>query len=206
MRTKYILQAPEGVSESVIEGTPYWPDEDGRVETTNPNHVPVLKLHGYTVVTEVKLAPPVRTRTHAAIDVEDLGRTGLVDALQARGVSYPEAASRQDLAEIAQSWNAARAMPAEAPRPAPPAAPVAAPAPAPAPVAQTPAAAPEARAPSQAANPHDFSTYGYEDLKGWLAGRGVEFPGNAAKKVLIDLAQKYHAKHGAPAPAEAEAV
>lgn len=196
MRVKYILQAPEGVSESVIEGTPYWPDEDNRIETTNPNHLPVLKLHGYKVVTEVALAPPVRVRTHTPIDVDDLGRTGLIDALQARGVSFPEVASRQDLAEIATSWNTARAAPQTAraappPRPMPTEAPrAAAPADLSPPAQVVHDAAP---APATDKAPHDFAAYGYEDLKGWLSARGVAFQGNAAKKVLIELATKFHA-------------
>lgn len=212
MRIKYILQAPPNASESVIEGTPYWPDDDGRIETTNPNHIAPLKLHGYKVIEEVSLIAPQRAKVHGMIDVDDLGRTGLIEALDARGVSYPDTAARQDLAEIATSWNKARGAPAERPAPAPVAAAKPAPAPPP-PQAATPAPAePQAAPPAPPAQAkaeapvkveHDFSTYGYEDLKGWLSARGVAFQGNAAKKVLVGLAAEHHAK---TKTAELEAV
>lgn len=194
MRIKYILQAPPNASESVIEGTPYWPDEEGLIETTNPNHLAPLKLHGYKIVEEVSLVAPQRAKVHSMIDVDDLGRTGLIEALDARSVNYPDASSRQDLVEIALAWNKARGAPAPAAARAAPAPPArqAAPA-APVEVQAAPAPTPaQASAPAKVA--HDFSTYGYEDLKAWLAGQGVVFQGNAAKKVLVTLATEHYAK------------
>lgn len=210
-RIKYVLRAPAAVSESLIDGTPYWPDDDGLIETTNPNHITTLKMHGYTVVEEVTLRAPQRARVHGAIDIDDLGRSGLAEALAQRGVSYPETGSRHDLADIAASWNRAHAAPtpAPAPRAAPAPAPAAA-APAPAPQAAEAAEAPPPSPPAPQAQPqssahveHDFTTYGYEDLKGWLSSRGVPFQGNAAKKVLVGLATEHYAKMKS---AELEAV
>ena len=104
-RTKHTMKAPDGVEESLIEGTYYFPDFDnGTVETTNENHVKILAQHGYTLVGSVSITRPAALN-RGPIDTDELGRAALAAALAERGLSYPEDATRAELAEIAGQWN-----------------------------------------------------------------------------------------------------
>ena len=107
MRTKYIMQCPPGGGgEAVIEGTYYWPDEGGRIETNNPSHKDVLLRHGYTVaLAEAIAAPPTNL---GIIDYEEMGRGDLVQALAVRGVTFDGQGGRAALEDAAQAWNDAR--------------------------------------------------------------------------------------------------
>lgn len=119
MRIKYVMQAPQGTSEAIIDGVYYWPDPDGRVDITTPDHVRTLRLHGFELIAEQEFAPP--PTAFGLINFEEMGKTELLDALRERGVSYPLQYTRFDLEEAASGWNAARKGPraptAEAPTP-----------------------------------------------------------------------------------------
>jgi hypothetical protein len=194
VRTKFRLQAPVDISESNIEGTYYWPDEDGHVETTNVRHKDLLIRHGYTVVGEVSIMPPAAQK--GPIEVDELGRSQLAQALAERGLSFPDAATRPELVEVAEGWNNAhrrgriqRAAPREdQPEPKPASASVQAasegdePAP-PAPPAE-----------AGVAGAVDFSVATYDELKGWLTARGVAFPPNQPKGKLKELCEQVYAE------------
>lgn len=216
-RTKTVLTAPSGVSESNIEGTFYWPDDNGQVETTNAGHVALLERHGYSKDSEVSIMPPALSM--GLMNIDEMGLSQLRDALTQRGLSYPESADRTELERVAQGWNQSRrgrqnveniggAPLATSAAPAPALtreqllAALAAldagkspPAPAPAPVDPATASAADVvraaapTAPAGVAKP-DFSTFSNAELKGWLATKKVDFKGNAATAVLIDLANK----------------
>lgn len=202
-RVKTNLRAPEGVEESIIEGTYYWPDpETGEVTTTNENHVKVLRQHGFTVTGTVSIMKPAAAL--GAIDHDELGRQGLAAALRERGLSFPESATRSEMAEIAEGWNRARRrgngsvssaalqMAQEAPRT--PAATFAAPTP-PAPTGATPPAGGDGDAAGAAVTGAvDFGEATYEELKGWLTARAIAYPGNSSKKALREMAEAAHAQ------------
>ena len=102
-RTKYVLKAVDA-AESVIEGTPYWPDpETGLIEVYNPDHVAILKRHGWEEIEAVSISAPARIL--GLIDVDELGATGLRDALLQRGVEVGPGDNRTDLAVKATMWN-----------------------------------------------------------------------------------------------------
>lgn len=108
-RVKYLMKAPDSVTESVIEGSYYWPDEDHMVEVTNPGHVAILKQHGYTEAGHQELIPPATA--FGLIGYEEMGRSELIAALTERGVSFPAEATRAALEEAAHAWNIARKGP-----------------------------------------------------------------------------------------------
>lgn len=214
-RTKTVLKAPEGVSESNIEGVYYWPDENGFVETTSPGHVALLVRHGYSKDSEVSIMPPALSM--GLMNIDEMGLSQLRDALTQRGLSYPESADRTELERVAQGWNQSRrgrqnventggAPLATSPQRAPAmtreellaalAAMDAGKAPAaPAPPPLDPATASAAdvvraavpTGPTGVGRP-DFSTFLNAELKGWLATKKVDFKGNASTSVLIALA------------------
>lgn len=197
MREKYILQAPDGVEESNIEGTMYWPDpeNEGRIETTNVRHKDVLIRHGYTLDSTVSIMAPAQVK--GPIDHEEMGRSQLASSLKDRGVSYPENGSREELVSIAAAWNQARlrrsgkaADPAPAPAPQPVAA---APAPQPHATAETPPSTPQGGGAAPADTAVDFTASSYDELKGWLVGHGVAFPANTPKKRLVEMCQEAYA-------------
>lgn len=240
-RIKTILGAPRGVSESVIDGTYYWPEADERfpgretVETTNADHVRIMKQHGYDVLSQVEAIRPARDL--GPIDVEEMGRTGLADALNARGVSFDQDGTRADLVETARAWNASRRQAARGegvvapPRPAPvaQAEPVAAaPVPAvtdgardekaeadrpdagltrpPATFGAAPVTEPEPKPKGAAISEKldsdpavNFDSFDYEDLKGWLASRGVGYPPRPKRELLVKIAADYWAETRAKA-------
>lgn len=112
-RSKYLMAAPDGVREGAeisIEGSYYWTeaDDEGRmiVTTTNPNHVEVMKRHGYTPVGEIAIMPAPSNL--GIIDFEELGRTELAQALRERGVTWDRDGGRQSMEWAAQDWNDAR--------------------------------------------------------------------------------------------------
>lgn len=182
-RVKYLLTAPDGVEESNIEGTMYWPDEDGRVETTNDRHRDVLLRHGYTLSGQVSIAAPAASR--GVIEVDELGRAQLAAALAERGLQYPETASRAELAEIAEGWNharrrgrAAQAQVAEA----------RADALAKAEESESPASTPTP-APAATRGEIDFGAATYDELKGWLAAHGIAYAANTPKVKLREMAE-----------------
>lgn len=191
-RTKTTLKAPPGVDESMIEGTYYWPDENGTVETTNVGHVAIMIQHGYTKTGEVSIMPPATVK--GPIDCEEMGRAEVAQALAERGVSYPEAGSRAALVEIAESWNVARRRGrGEVPAPK---AEIRENVPLPRARVERPAAGEgegAADAEKKAEAP-DFATCSYEELKGYLASRGAAFPPNSPKKTLREMAEKVHAE------------
>ena len=107
MRTKFTLKAPPGGGgEAVIEGTYYWPDETGSIETNNPAHVATLQRHGYTITEQVEIAPPPTSL--GIIDYEEMGRNELTQQLAIRGVTFDGTGGRAALEEAAQAWNDAR--------------------------------------------------------------------------------------------------
>ena len=108
-RIKYILKAPAGVSESIIEGAYYWPDESGLIEVTTPAHLRILGLHGYTKVAEKEFLPPPSAMP--LILFEEMGRTDLLEALRQRGVSYIPSSTRDVLEAQAEAWNQSRRGP-----------------------------------------------------------------------------------------------
>jgi hypothetical protein len=196
-RVKYTLAAPYDVTESVIEGTYYWPEDAGDgtyvVTTTNELHRDLLVRHGYTPKGEVSILPPAKA--HGAIETDELGRGQLAAALTERGVSYPLDATRGELAEIADAWNGARRRgrlahtpektAAEAPQ---------APAAVHAPAAQVkPAGEPEKGQGGGVEGEVDFGEASYDELKGWLAAHGVSFPPNTKKVDLRAMAEQAHA-------------
>jgi hypothetical protein len=176
-RIKTILRAPEGADESVIQGTTYWPDEDGLIECTNIEHVPILKQHGYVFVQEMTLERP-NGGVMIPIEHEELGRQAIAEALEARGVNYPATGSRADLAEIAESWNRARARRPKAEAVAAPERPLVD-------VAGSGAVDPEKP---------DFSATGIKELKAFLVARGVMVPPGMPKNEVQKLAEDTHAE------------
>jgi hypothetical protein len=202
MRTKTTLKAPEGKGETVIDGTYYWPEEDtGLIETTNASHVETLIRHGYEVQGEVSIVQPAQQL--GLIDIDELGRAGLLDALNMRGLTFPKDATRDVLVEQAHGWNQARRgprpgfkKPETAPALAAPVEPTPiAPAPDPAPAPQIDADEEEDFSPpaSQVLTP-DFNAYGRDDLVVWLTSRGVSFKTTASKTALAKLAADKHAE------------
>lgn len=189
VRTKTIMIAPEGVEESIIEGQPYFvmegDDGVGRIEVYNATHIPILIRHGYTTEREETMVRPGVQAGAGPIDVDELGRGGLQDALRERGVSFPPDASRVALADIADAWNMARSRRGRGTGQAAADARPATPAPAAAPAASTPAPAPLTKAVEE-----DFGSLSYDDLKGWLVGHGVAFPANPKKADLIRMCQE----------------
>lgn len=114
-RVKTILKAPEGVTESQINGTYYWPEDlltksgmtyAHAIQTTNQDHVAILKQHGYAILDTESI--DVAMGTTGLIEVDEMGRSGLLKALQDRGQSYSQEATRDELAIIAQQWNQTR--------------------------------------------------------------------------------------------------
>lgn len=169
-RKKTTLHAPDGIDESTIEGTVYWPDDQGNVETTNPNHVAVLKQHGFTVVSEASIQAPAKSL--GDIDYDELGRAQLFEALKARGQNYPDTATREELATAAAQWNqgrrrgrAAQAVAAEN--------------------AQVVTDAEKTKADLE---PAEFDTMSVPSLKAWLTDHGVEFAPATPKSQLVKAA------------------
>lgn len=203
-RTKFILRAPIGAHESVIDGTPYYPDkETGHVETYHAGHRDVLKQHGYVVIGEdsaagQKRAAPLTT----PIDIDECNRVELAQALAARHVDYPNTASRGDLVALAEAFNGRPTGDVEVIerpiKPQPAATPPASPPPPP----QRPVSPP---ADALSFDPNtDFALMSATDLKGYLSSRGVAFAGNASKDVLAKAARDYFV--ASQKPAESEAV
>jgi hypothetical protein len=199
-RVKTQLRAPEGVTESLIEGTYYIPNEDSLVETTNGYHVGILTQHGYEIVSEVAIVAPARS--HGPIEIDELGRGALSQALQERGLSFPTEGSRDDLAEIAQSWNQSLRRPTLAPAPAPRQR-----------VAAVEAIAePEADEPAEeeevaeeekveapaAAKKYDWADATYDEMKGWCAARGIVFKVLPKKEEMRQMCIDADAKARAP--------
>lgn len=175
-RVKTILEAPEGAEESNIEGTTYFVeiDDAGRsiVTTNTPSHVETLKHHGYKVLQEISLAAPAAQK--GLIEIDELGRSGLMAALTDRGTTYPPDASRGDLESIAQAWNQSRRGRPRAVDAAP--------------VAGEPDKEP-ALVKKADAGP-DIDALSYDDLKGWLTAHGVAFPPSPKKADLIRMCKE----------------
>jgi hypothetical protein len=197
LRVKTILQAPEGVEESIIEGVPYYVNEDSQIESYSQDHVKILERHGYKKVKDETVGRPnsAPSRQQPPIDVEDFGRSQLAEALTERGISFPAAATRTELVDIAENWNARRSAAKVA----------ATQSSQPAPRQQTPAAKsqpasvapPSPQAPRQEAatlDEQDFDTLTHSELKGYLAARGVAFQGNSSRQVLADVAKRWAAE------------
>lgn len=185
-RTRYTLKAPDGVTESLILGLPYWPDDEGEVTTASPEHRDILKQHGYVQTAEVSIMPPATVR--GPIEVDEMGRSMLAAALQERGVSFPAEADRPMLADIAAAWNAARVRARGAQITAEAITPAAAAAPAPVATITAPPAPPAGSGVTDAEV--DFTKESYNDLKGWLTARGVSYPANTPKVQLVEMCQK----------------
>lgn len=206
-RREYELQAPDGVSESQVDGTYYIPDAaTGTVKTTNEAHRTTLKLHGYTDVGDEALG--VGRSGRGLILTDELGRGDLSKALAERSIAHDPAADRPTLAALADRWNddlrgikpaepapvpapEAPAAPAAAEEPAPPPAP---PPPPPAPPAPAPAAPDAAGGPAEALGDEDatekmpeFETMLGKDVSAWLKSCGIE-PPKAANAVLVGIA------------------
>lgn len=198
-RVKTTLKAPLGVTEACIEGTYYWPDENGDVDTTNATHAKILTQHGFAKTAEVSIMAPAAAK--GPIDVDELGRAQLQSALSERGLAYPDTASRAELAEIAAGWNAARRRGFQAPAGSRVAAEVVAREPIFETAAAARAAEPRLAAEDAAAGggapetvekieaDPDFGDASYDELKGWLAAHGVAFPPNTPKKTLREMAE-----------------
>lgn len=212
-RTKFTLKAPEGVEESIISGTYYFPDPDTHeVETTNVEHRDVLRLHGYIQTSEVSITKP-SPLTLGLINTDELGLTALREALKHRGLTFGDDYSREELVGEAESWNSSRrgrqradntgdaaparpqtreellaaldALDAKAPAPTP------APPPTVDPATQTAADVIRSTpAPTPTVGRPDFRTFSNKDLKGWLAVNRVDFKGNASTEVLVGLAEQ----------------
>lgn len=188
-RTKFTLRAPAGVEESAIEGTYYWPDiDDGTVETTNEVHKEVLIKHGYTLLGEVAIMRAVNPNL-GLIDVEEMGRSQLLEALSARGLSLDPDSSRAILVEQAQGWNNARRgrsrfqdkPPVEQQFKIDPNKPT----PTDEVLDETPAAPAARKRP-------DFSELSGDDLRGYLSSRGVAFAKTASRTVLVEKANEWY--------------
>jgi hypothetical protein len=209
-RTKFIMKAPPGSAgqEAVIGGTYYFPeDETGICDTTNAEHVEIMKQHGYTLVEEVGVSKTV-SQMGLIPTPDDLGRGELLAALTVRGLTFPVDSGRAFLAEQAEQWNQARrgpsrfTAPAEDAPPRAPANPVVAAstpatkaaemvvAPSPAEPAQTAPATPPAPAAATGAMP-DFRNYSRDDLKAYLVARGADgYRPNLTTEVFIGMAEK----------------
>ena len=111
-RKKWYLQAPDnGTGEAVIEGSYYWPEmgENGiyTIEVTNQHHMEVLvNQHHFQVIGEIEQLPP--PTAFGPIDVEELGRSGLEQALVERGVTWDRSDGRAGMEAAALAWNEAR--------------------------------------------------------------------------------------------------
>jgi hypothetical protein len=177
-RIKTIMRAPDHTDETNVLGSTYWPDEDGLIETTNDEHVEILTRFGYSTISKKAIGRP--SVTMGPIDVDELGRQGLTEALRERGLSFPDQATRDDLVAIADAWNVQRRR-AKA-------------------VAATAESEPDPmpEQPKSINDAPDFSAAGSNELRGWLAARGVAAPATMTKVQLRKAAEDHYVQMTAP--------
>lgn len=76
-----VMQAPKGVTQSVIEGHTYEVPADGRIKVITDSHIPVLTRHGYTPAVEEDLSPEELVERIDAMDSKE----ELVTFIEERG-------------------------------------------------------------------------------------------------------------------------
>lgn len=100
---KIVMQAPKGVTQSVIEGHQYDVPKDGKIKVVSEAHIPVLTQHGFTHTADADLSPE---ELAAWIDDTD-DKEQLINFIEERGGEADEDMSFKKLKRLAREAVAA---------------------------------------------------------------------------------------------------